>query len=524
MRTPAAAPRWLAVGAPALVAAVTAAAFLPALGAGFVNWDDAANFVENDGYRGLGWTQVRWAFTNILMGHYIPVTWLTLGLDHVVWGMDPRGYHASSLVFHVLTALAFYFLALRLLRAGLATATEAALRVGAAIAALVFAVHPLRAESVVWLTERRDVVSGLLAMLCLLAYLRHATTAASGRDRRWYLTALVLFLGALLAKVIAVVLAPVLLLLDVYPLRRLGGRRGWGGRWVWLEKAPFFALGIFLSAVAFAAVAARSRLHGLGEMDLTVRLTLSLWSSAFYLEKMFVPLGLSPLYQLPVTLTWTHLAALAAVTGVALLMRRRWPGLLAAWVAYLVMLFPVAGVFHNGPQAAADRYTYLPCMGFAILAGALVARPWAGARVLRGGLAVGIAALAVLTWQQAGVWRDSVSLWRHAVAVRPESRAAHAKLAEAYVERGQIPEAIAHYEETLRLSASKAPYHAIIGWLLASTGARAPAQARFDEALRLASGLPEACAGLIALGDGRPLDARPGCPPPLFLEPGRPSP
>ncbi|PYN98723.1 MAG: hypothetical protein DMD91_14710 [Candidatus Rokuibacteriota bacterium] len=152
-------PRWDWIGA-GVVFVVTIAAFLPALGNGFVLWDDERNFLDNPHYRGLGATQIAWMFTTFLSGLYIPVTWLTLGLDYALWGMNPAGYHLSSLVLHALTAVVVYRIARRLI--GLTQpASDGELRLAAVAAVLFFAVHPLRVESVAWATERRDVVSGL---------------------------------------------------------------------------------------------------------------------------------------------------------------------------------------------------------------------------------------------------------------------------------------------------------------------------------------------------------------------------
>src|SRR5215470_5016492 len=158
-----------------LVAAITLLTFLPALGNDFVNWDDVENFLNNPHYRGFGWTNIRWMLTTVHLGHYIPVTWLTLGLDYVLWGMDPRGYHFTAVLLHALNAALVYVLAYRLLELGFRTRSDASdeveqpgtdssgtrhgLAVGAAIAALFFSVHPLRVESVAWFTERRDILA-----------------------------------------------------------------------------------------------------------------------------------------------------------------------------------------------------------------------------------------------------------------------------------------------------------------------------------------------------------------------------
>src|SRR6266851_4791107 len=170
--------RWLP---PVVVTLVTLVAFLPTLGNGFASWDDALNFLDNPHYRGLGPAQLRWMFTTFHVGHYMPLTWLTLGLDYSLWGLHPAGYHFTSLLLHTATALAFYFLALRLLQVALPPATTPlALPWAAALAALVFAVPPLRVESGAWANERGDVLSGLFYVLARRCYAKTATTSPSG--------------------------------------------------------------------------------------------------------------------------------------------------------------------------------------------------------------------------------------------------------------------------------------------------------------------------------------------------------
>src|SRR5215831_18018451 len=165
---------------PFAVGALTFLVFSPAVLNGFVEWDDQVNLLQNSHYRGLGWTQVRWMFTSTLMGHYIPVTWLTFGLDFTLWGMNPLGYHLTNNLIHSVNAALFYLIALRLF--GKATAlTGGALRTSSALAALFFTLHPLRAESVAWATERRDVLAALFFLLTILMYL--GASEAHGRRR-----------------------------------------------------------------------------------------------------------------------------------------------------------------------------------------------------------------------------------------------------------------------------------------------------------------------------------------------------
>src|SRR5213594_3953589 len=208
--------RWVRWLAPLLVALFTLAAFLPALQNQFVNWDDKDNFLDNPHYRGLGWTHLRWMWTTHL-GHYIPLTWMTLGLDYLIWGMNPTGYHLTNLLLHAANAVLVYRLIVALVPG---VGARAAL-----VGALGFAIHPLRVESVAWATERRDVLSGLFYLATVLGYLRFAEAQREGRPWRGWLAASVgCFLLSLLAKAWGITLPLVLLALDVYPLRRLVGR------------------------------------------------------------------------------------------------------------------------------------------------------------------------------------------------------------------------------------------------------------------------------------------------------------
>src|SRR6266550_5705320 len=281
--------RWLAA---LLVAVFTLAAFLPTLHNQFVNWDDDVNFLDNPHYRGLGGAHLRWMWTTFHMAHYIPLTWMTLGMDYLLWSMNPVGYHLTSLLLHVTSAVVFFFLVRRLLTLALPLASGRghALTVSAGFAALVFAIHPLRVESVAWATERRDVLSGLFYLLTILMYLRAYEFGARGRG--WYWLAVAVFVCALLSKSMVVNLPVVLLILDVYPLRRLGGAIGWWSepaRRVYVEKIPFVLLAAAASAIAVMAQSSVHAALSLAQLSVPGRLAISAYGVSFYLWKMVVP-------------------------------------------------------------------------------------------------------------------------------------------------------------------------------------------------------------------------------------------
>jgi len=476
------------VWVPVALAAVTVLAFLPVLRNGFVAWDDTRNLLENPHYRGFGWAQLRWMATESHYGHFVPLAWLTLAADYVVWGMNPAGYHLTSLLIHVAATLTLYAVARELIAAASPLAPSA-VRAGAAAAALLFAVHPLRVESVAWATERRDVLSGLFFLLTVLAYIR--STAATGARRRWLLGAsVVAHLAALLSKSITVTAPLVLLLLDVYPLRRLPGA---SGRWtvgtvlrIAAEKAPHAALS--LAQALLTRQFFRSDLETvqfLPWQESLSRILLSLW---FYPIKLLVPVDLSPLYEAPVRLHPGHPAVLRAATGVVLvtalvwLLRRRCPGALVAWTAYVIMLAPVAGALSLGYHLTADRYTYVPCLGFAVLAGGGVAvaldaagrRPrwrWLGP-AMRVTIVVAVVGLGVLTWRQAHAWRDSTSLWRQAVRATPDCVLCWLNLGHELLEADAPGPALEHFARARELQPDRAQTYRSLGLALEALGRR----------------------------------------------------
>jgi Flp pilus assembly protein TadD len=512
-----------------VIGILSVAAFLPSLGGEFLTWDDDVNFLTNESYRGLGWSQIRWAFSNVRMGHYIPLTWLSLSGNYVAGGMNPWGYHLVNLLVHAANAILFYLIARRLLAAARdggrqAARREALLAGGAAAAALVFAVHPLRVESVAWITERRDVLSGLFFLAAILAYLR-GVEPGDRIEPRWRTYSLLLFAGGLLSKASVMTLPAVLVLLDVYPLRR----NAFTWRRLVAEKAGYWALALAGAVGALVAL----RLSGLRITPYVAygpeaRLAMVAYSFWFYPSTWAWPTRLSPMYELPARIDplsprfLVPVIGLVAVTTLLVLLRKRWPGGLAAWVYSAVMLLPISGVVHAGFQLAHDRYSYLSGLGFALLAGGAIAwilRATADRRVGRpvaagalGVAALGVAALGVGSWQQSRAWLDSETLWRWGTEADPRCAICADNLAALLSKSGnaaRLREAEQLARHALAINPTYDSSYNTLGVVLAQRHEDQEAEAAFRRAIRLAPDrvTPSVNLGLLYARSGRNTEA-----------------
>jgi len=363
---------------------------------------------------------------------------------------------------------------------------------------------------VVWITERLDLACGFFYLLAILMYLRsvEAESTDVSQSRRYYWAAVGVFVLALLSKSMAVTLPVVLLVLDVYPLRRPGSWR------ILREKVPFVLAGALVSMVAFRALLSFAPATPWDRLGPLERLSVAAYSVAFYMWKTLLPLGLSPLYELflPVhPFDWRFLLSGGIVlltTGVAFAWRQRWPGLLAVWISYGVMLFPVVGFFHKGHQIAADRYSYLPGIGWALLAGGAVVvalqryrSARSGRRVLAAILLVfaTIPLLAFATWRQVKIWQDGVTLWRHAVRLDPASPIAVANLGWELRARGDLAEAVEQCQRALLLRPDYADAHLNLGLAMAAQGRAAEAERHLRRVLELTPRSTAAQSGLGSL-------------------------
>ena len=394
------------------VGVLTFLAFSRVLGAGFVPWDDPVNITGNPCFRGFSAAHVWWMLTTLFDGHYIPLVWLSFALDHAVWGMNPFGYHLSNVLLHSANAVTAYVVFVRILGGPDTAAPDLRRRAAAAVGALLFSLHPLRVESVAWVTERRDVLSGFFTLLSLMCYLKAYDSggASAGRWKAWCLA----FFGAMvLSRANAATLAGTFVLVDWFIL----GRRGAD---LWKEKLPFVLIGA--AAVGVSMLAQSDIASFSGARPWSHRALTFLFAGGFYLWKTLWPAGLSPVYLTPDQLHLNNpevvlcvILFLAVAAGILLLRR---PFLSFSFLHYVITFAPAAG----GVEAWSvtyDRYSYLACLFWAAAAGkALLSKTTLRRGVLA---ATAMALLIAATWRQEGVWRDGDSLWGRAVSVRPGS-------------------------------------------------------------------------------------------------------
>jgi tetratricopeptide (TPR) repeat protein len=475
----------------ALLVLVTIALYWPATQCDFVNYDDPDFVTANPHVQGgLNWEGVTWAFRNTEQAAYwAPLVWLSHMLAWQFFGMNAWGHHLINVLLHAVNT-ALVFLVFRRM-------TGATWR--SAILAALFGLHPLRVESVVWVTERKDVLSALFWMLALWAYAEYVEGAQvrSSKSNLWYGAALGVFVLGLLSKPMLVTLPCVLLLLDYWPLRRferstLDSQLSTTVRLV-REKIPFFALAALASIVTLIVQKQGSAVTAGESLPFGARGGNALISYCRYLGKMFWPTDLAVFYPHPghwpldkVVLAGVLLLSLSVVLWVQ---RRRSPYLLIGWLWYCGTLVPTIGLVQSGGQAMADRFTYVPSLGvlvFAVWGAYELTRRWHyGVIALSVTGSAAIVLCLALTRQQLGYWQDSETLFRHALAVTEKNWLAHDNLGATLYKKGQIDEAIRELQEAVRLNPDYADTHNNLGAALEQKGQIDEAIRQYQEALRL---------------------------------------
>ena len=500
---PKASRRWLAVGVCICVAVLTWVVFGQTLRHDFINYDDPRYVYENTEITsGLSIGSIAWAFSHIHSMNWHPLTTISHMFDCQLHGLKAGWHHFTNVLLHSVAAILLFF-ALRQMTGALWRS---------AFVAAVFAIHPLRVESVAWIAERKDVLSGVFFMLTLLAYVHYVRAPSIGR----YLAVAVAFALGLMSKPMLVTLPFVLLLLDYWPLGRIRGQKlDVSGHenlvMLVVEKIPLVGLSALSSVVTF--LAQRGVVGWTEQLPVLARINNAVVTYVVYMGQMLWPVKLAVFYphpenRLPLSDVILALAILIAATAAAFVLRKKGPYLVTGWLWYLGMLVPVIGLVQVGWQGHADRYTYLPQIGLYVLltwtVADLTARWRRQREILSASAAVIISILSWRAWIQSSYWRDSETLFTHALAVtsnndvaennlgivflrngnldeaisllqaavdlRPENSPAHENLAKALLQKGQVADALVHYRKLLELQPDNIEVHNIVGTVLIQQG------------------------------------------------------
>lgn len=488
--------RWLIPGTCLLIVAATWVVFGQTVRHEFVNFDDDIYIYENPRITsGLTFQGIRWAFSHSYGYYWAPLPALSHMLGCQLYGLSPGGHHLVNVLLHGATAV-LLFLVLREMTGALWRS---------AFVAGVFAIHPLRVESVAWVTERKDMLSGLFFVLTLGAYVSYVRHVGSKGSRARYLAVAFLFAMGLMSKPPSLVTLPfVLLLLDYWPFNRFGqpvsaDARAEPIRWrdsftvfkgLVIEKIPLFAL----SAASCAVTILTANPVPTAQRSIATRLGNAIASYTAYLGQTFYPTDLAVFYPFPASgvAPWKVLSSLlllASISVVVFALRRSHRYLVVGWLWYLGMLTPMIGLIQVGEQARADRFTYLPQIGLLLLIGWAMGDLCASLRhrraVLGAGALMAVAALMVCAHLQASHWKNSESLWSHTLACTSGNNIAHNNLGTALLQMGRVDEAAIHFQKALEVQPQNAEARNNLGNAFFQKGRMDEAVAHYQKALQV---------------------------------------
>lgn len=495
-------------------AVITAIVYLASLDNGFVNWDDNLYVYDNPGIRAIDWVFFKAFVSSAFLNNWTPLTMFTYGIDYAVWGLNPFGYHLTNLVFHVADTFVVGYLSSVMVAIAAGPERKGGLDLPVFVglfAAILFGLHPAHVESVAWVSERKDVVSGFFFILSLLFYIRYVQ-AEGGKKASRYILSLICFFLSVAGKPMAVTLPAVLLMLDLWPLGRFKGSLTFVKRLI-IEKLPFFAISAGVAVIT--VFAQKSSMASVDVLPMSLRFFSAMRAYIFYLYKLVFPVTLAPFYPLEVRFdvySFEYLGSLIAFTAITIatvaLIKRR-PSLFAAWAYFVVTLLPVVGILQAGSQSAADRYTYLPSAGLFILAGAGLwaiaqrAAPASSGRVCAAILIIVSVLLGLKTYAQIGIWKDPITFWTHEIEYLGEPGVtrqvelaegmfetvspavlAHYKRAIWYAKTGEVAKAFADYAKALELNPEFSDCYLNRGILYARRGDLQEAVKDFSDAIK----------------------------------------
>jgi protein O-mannosyl-transferase len=473
-----------------ILACVTLGVFWQVGSHQFINYDDPLYVTNNTHVKGgLTARNIFWAFTTTEASNWHPLTWLSHMADVEIFGLASRGHHLGNVFIHAASTLLLFFL--------LAQTTGTPWQ--SFMVAAFFALHPLHVESVAWVAERKDVLSGFLWTLTLFLYARY--TKRPSRTR--YLLSILAFVAGLMAKPMLVTLPVVMLLLDYWPLKRLAKDKPPGSNPILStfraplnllkEKVPFFILSLLSGIVTLYAQKSGGTMSSLDVVPLASRIGNALIAYAKYISNTVCPRNLGFFYPFPLSIPlWQVLissALLAFISLGVIRLRRRFSYLIVGWLWFLLTLLPVIGLVQVGGQSMADRYTYIPLIGLFIIISWGVPDLLKGVRyrfaILVTLSCVAITALALTTCRQLGYWKDNILLYRHTLDVTRNNYIILNNLGIALAERGEVDAAIQAYERALRIWPKSVKTQVNLGAALADKGKFEEAIIHYREALRL---------------------------------------
>ncbi|MGD0275414.1 MAG: tetratricopeptide repeat protein [Syntrophales bacterium] len=462
---------------------LTIIAFWPVRNFGFVNFDDDIYIYTNNHVNaGLCWESIKWAFSADSsaspIGHWHPVTWLSLMLDHELFGLNPHGYHLMNLFFHILNTLLLFLIFNRM--------TKALWR--SAIVAALFAIHPLHVESVAWVAERKDVLSTFFWMLTTGVYVLYAERRSFIR----YFTAVAFFTIGLMAKSMLVTLPLALFLMDYWPLTRFRMDMPIQIQWqkilqlIW-EKTPFFAIACIFSIIA------NKTGHLSQSLPFSIRISNTFKSYIIYIFQMIWPMDLTFLYpfseEIPLWQVIGAIVILLSVSVIVIRFMKKFPFFIIGWFWYIITLIPVIGIVQAGTQAHADRYTYVPLIGLFVMAS------WGFYELIKGvpyhriiadvAALIIIITLVILSNRQVLFWKDSIALTEHALAITKNNYRAHNNLALSLIEQGRTVEAYSHLLKAILINPNIAEQYNNIGNVASSLGRQEEAVGYYERAIEI---------------------------------------
>lgn len=487
----------------------------------FLHWDDMDNIVHNPGFKGFDSENFKWMFFSKHLGVYEPASWLLKSFVFSIFGLSANAFHLVTLLLHCISSVLLFLIALRLFALSFPRTERKYITLASALTSLLFAVHPLRAEIVAWASGQSYALAGCFFLSSILAYLKHRESKKN--ISLWLASSLLFYVMATLSKPAAVMLPLVLIILDYYPLRTFSIR-------TILEKIPYLAF-MMLLAVA-AGLASRGAQEGnLFELSFLQKLARASYALVFYIQKTIWPVGLSPHYKVDIheisllsPKYFLCLLAVSAVTVAVVVKRKKHPWALASWSSYLVVVSPMLGFIQHGTVLmAADRYTYLSSFGLLLIPGAALIKYCSGeTRSLRRSAVISLAAVALLvftTIPQVRIWRNTETLWSHAirtdntdpfvynnlgfflmenrrfeeaaqqleraVALAPQDIKSILNYGVALENLNRLDEAVIHYLRSLKIHPNSAIIHNNLGSMLMKLGKTDLARQHWQQAIAL---------------------------------------